>query len=385
MAMLMPDWIVSTNDAKYQRVAGEDRYLHDAPADTLDLLDASTFPPRVVATVAVRTSIVGPPQAVAVSPDGKLAIVSAPNRYDAAQGTCVFEDYLQVIDLSLAQPRVVQQVPTAHHPQGLAFHPDGHLLLAATLGGTVEAFSVEGVQLGHQSTVAVSTGRLSGVSFTPDGAAAIVLMRDAQGAAVLEVEGASLCLTPERIATGVAPYAIDVCRAGPWAVIGNVGLAGLPGPAAQLAGDADTVTLVDLSRRPFRAVQHLSVPALPEGVAISPDGRWIAVLCMDGSNLKSDNPGRRARGRLRLFEIRAGQAQFVTDLPAGEAGQGVVFAADSQHILVQFNVEQMLAVYALAHGTWVDSLHRITVQGGPCSIRAMPGRRPAPHCVAGIP
>ena len=383
-AMHMPDWIVSTNDAKYQRVAGGDTYPCDAPGDTMDVIDASSFPPRIVATVDVSTTIVGPPQAVAISPDGRLAVVSAPNRYDAVRGECVFENYLQVVDLTVARPRVVQRVPTSHHPQGVAFHPNGHLLLAATLGGTIESFSVEGTQLVRKNEIAVSNDRLSGVTFTPDGRAAIVLMRDAQGAAVLDVEGSSVHLTPERISTGVAPYAVDVCGGGRWAVIGNVGLAGLPGPAGQLAGDADTVTLVDISRRPFRAVQHLSVPALPEGVAISPDGRWIAALTMDGSNLRPDNPGRRERGRVRLFEIRDGQAYAAGDLPAGEAGQGIVFTADSQYILAQFNVEKMLAVYAVGSGTLVDTLHRVPVQGGPCSIRAMPGRRSSLHTMAGL-
>ncbi len=383
-ALRVPDWIVSTNDAKYQRVAGGDTYPCDAPHDTMDLIDASAFPPRIVATVAVRTTIVGPPQAVAISPDGRLAVVSAPNRYDAARGECVFENGLQVVDLGMERPRVVQRVATSHHPQGVAFHPNGHLLLAATVGGTVESFAVEGQQLVRKSEVVVSGGRLSGVSFTPDGTAAIVLMRDAQGAAVLEVEGASVHLTTERISTGVAPYAVDVCGDGHWAVIGNVGLAGLPGPAGQLAGDADTVTLVDIARRPFRAVQHLSVPALPEGVAISPDGRWIAALTMDGSNLRPDNPGRRERGRVRLFELRDGQAHAAGDLPAGEAGQGIVFTADSQYILAQFNVEKVLAVYGIEGGAWVDTGHRIPVQGGPCSIRAMPGRRASSRTTAGL-
>lgn len=369
------DWIVSTNDAKYQRVAGQDTYPPDAPSDTMDVIDASSFPPRIVASVDVKTTIVGPPQAVAISPGGRLAVVSAPNRYDAVRKECVFENYLQVMDLTGAQPRLVQRVPTSHHPQGVAFHPDGGLLLAATVGGTVESFVVEGLMLKHEDELVVSKGRLAGVTFTPDGAAALVLMRDAQGAAVLEVNGHAIRLTPERISTGVAPYAVDVSCDGRWAVIGNVGLAGLPGSPGQLAGDADTVTLVDISRRPFRTVQHLSVPALPEGVAISPDGRWIAVLAMDGSNLRPDNPGRREQGRVRLFEIRNGQAHAAGDLPAGEAGQGIVFTADSQYILAQFNVEKMLAVYAVGSGALVDTGHRMRVRGGPCSIRAMPGRR----------
>lgn len=53
------DWIVSSNDGKYQRVEGRDTYLPSPPADTLTLLDASTFPPKVAQTVDVENGIQG--------------------------------------------------------------------------------------------------------------------------------------------------------------------------------------------------------------------------------------------------------------------------------------------------------------------------------------
>lgn len=56
------------------------------------------------------------------------------------------------------------------------------------------------------------------------------------------------------------PYAVNVSSDGKWAVIGNVGLAELPNPD-RLYADADTFTLIDVSRRPFRAVQHVTVPS----------------------------------------------------------------------------------------------------------------------------
>jgi hypothetical protein len=72
------DLIVSTNDAKYVRVAGKDTFPENPGADTLSALDASTYPPRVVATVEVGCSIAGLPQAVAITPNGKLAVFRRP-------------------------------------------------------------------------------------------------------------------------------------------------------------------------------------------------------------------------------------------------------------------------------------------------------------------
>jgi hypothetical protein len=140
----------------------------------------------------------------------------------------------------------------------------------------------------------------------------------------------------------------------------------------RLCADADSFTLIDVWRRPFRAVQHATVPSIPEGVAISPDGRWIAVLSMDGSNLTPDNPARAERGRLQLFDVRHGQADRVADLPAGESSQGVVFSSDSRFLFAQFFVERQIAVYAVNGGAMHDTGLRIDVAGGPSSIRSVP-------------
>ena len=366
------DLIVSTNDAKYQRVAGTDTFPSNAGPDTLNVIDASRFPPRIVATVEVAATIAGPPQAVAITPDGKLAIVSAPNRYDHATQKNILENYLQVVDLEATPPRVIGKVPVAHHPQGLAVNRAGTMLLAATVGGTVASFEIKGKTLVATGDLALSKGRLAGISFAPDGMSALVALRDEQGVVVLDVAPGAVTTRRERVSSGIAPYSVDVSSDGRWAVVSNVGLAGLPGDMGMLAGDADTVTLIDISRRPFRAVQHMTVPSLPEGAAISPDGRWIAAQSMDGSNLKPDNPGRRERGKLVLFEIRDGQAQRVGELPAGEGGQGVVFTADSKYILVQFNVEKQIAVFAVDAGKLRDTGERLAVPGGPSSIRSMP-------------
>lgn len=100
-------------------------------------------------------------------------------------------------------------------------------------------------------------------------------------------------------------------------------------------------------------------------VSANTDGRWIAVQAMDGSNLTEDNPGRHPRGRVLLFAIRDGQAVRVADLPGGEAAQGIVFTADNNYILVQFNVEKQIAVYAVNGGELKDTQKRIELSAGP--------------------
>jgi len=365
-AVRAADLIVSAQDGKFVRVEGRATYPQPAPPDSLVLLDASQFPPVVKATVeGLEHTVQGPPQAVAITPDGKLAVVAAPTRYDYDAKKEVFDTFLQVVDLDATPPRLTAKVDVGAHTNGLSINRAGTLLLAVGHDGTVKVLAIEGKSLRLLNQVKVGERRLSGISFTPDGKAAIVALRDENGAAVLAIDGTTVSDTKEKIATGVNPYSVDVSSDGRFAVISNTGI-------ARTVDDADVVTLVDVRKRPFRAVQQISVPATPEGVAISPDGRWIAVQAMAGSNLLAGDPGRNKLGKIALYSIQDNWATKVNELPGGEAAQGIVFSQDGKTILVQFDVERAIAVYAVRDGKLVDTGERIKLAAGPVSIRSMP-------------
>lgn len=368
------DLIVSANDGKFVRVDGHATYPRPAPPDSLVVIDASRSPPVITATVeGIEHTLQGPPQAVAITPDGKLAVIGAPSRWDDAAGKEVFDTFLQVVDLQASPPQVIGRVELGAHPNGLAINPEGTLLLVAALDGKVRVLAIKGASVTPLGEIPLSSRRLGSVSFTHDGRAALVSLRDDGGVATLSVDGTTVADTKERISSGVAPYSIDVSSDGKWAVVSNAGLNGLPGfPGSISAGDADTVTLIDVSRRPFRAVQYLTVPSVPEGVAISPDGQWIVVQAMDGSNLTPDNPGHHKLGKVVLFRIENGVARLVDAVPGGEAAQGIVIGRDGTTVLVQFNVAKEIAVYAIREGRLVDTGQRLHLAAGPASIRSMP-------------
>jgi DNA-binding beta-propeller fold protein YncE len=153
------------------------------------VLDASRFPPEVKATVDVEHTIIGPPQAVAITPDGKLVIVGAPTRYDYVAKKVIFDTFLQVIDLEATPPKLIDKVELGQHSQGLTINPEGTLLLAGTVGGTVAVLAIEGKTVKLVEQIKVSERGLSGISFTHDGRAALVALRDEHGITVLDVEG----------------------------------------------------------------------------------------------------------------------------------------------------------------------------------------------------
>jgi DNA-binding beta-propeller fold protein YncE len=366
------DLIVSANDAKFVRVEGKGTYPENPPPDALTVIYASTYPPKLVATVDVKHSIHGPPQAVAITPDGRLAFVSSPDEYNYKFKQQIKLDFIQVIDLEASSAKIVNRIHLGSHPQGLSVSPDGKMLLAATVNGEVAVLSIESKEVVLVDKLKVAKGKLSGISFTHDGKAALVAHRDEQGISVLNVRNGKVTPTGEWISTGVTPYVVDVSSDGKWAVVSNVGLAAIEGRGGRIFGDVDTVTLIDVSKRPFRAVQHITVPSIPEGVAISPDGRWIAVQSMAGSSLPKDNPGRRDAGRIVLFEIKNERAVQVSETPSGVAAQGIVFTADSQYVLSQMNVEKAIGVYRVDNGKITDTGERIQLSGGPTSLRSKP-------------
>ena len=55
-----------------------------------------------------------------------------------------------------------------------------------------------------------------------------------------------------------------------------------------------------------------------------------------------------------------------------KAAQGIIFSADGQRLLVQFNVEKQIAVYANDAGRLRDTGIRVPLSAGPASIRSVP-------------
>src|SRR5438093_6617250 len=190
---LAADIIVSAQDGKFVRVEGRATFPQPAPPDSLVVIDASVSPPVVTGTLeGLEHTVQGPPQAVAVTPDGKLAVVAAPTRYDYEAKKELFDNFLQIVDIEASPPVMLGKVDVGGHPNGLTINRDGTLLLAAAHDGTVKGLEINGKDVKPLDQVKVAEKRLSGISFTPDGKAAIVALRDAKRAAALRVAGTTV-------------------------------------------------------------------------------------------------------------------------------------------------------------------------------------------------
>jgi DNA-binding beta-propeller fold protein YncE len=358
--------ILSANDGKYPMIEGVYKVADPMPPDTLTILDARSFPPRAIAEIETNTSVIGPPMGVALTPDEKLALVSCPMKPDPNDKTkLVSHNELQVVDLEAAPPRVIARLALPSRPCGLSINRAGTLALAAHPDdGSVSVLTLSGktVTLAGNVKVGDAKSLVNHVAISPDGKWALATKRGEGKVAVLTVDGTRVEYAKHDITVGFGPYPLDISGDGRIAAVGNQGL----------GVDVDTVTLIDMTLRPIRAVEYVTVGVGAEGLALSRDGKWLAVALQNGTNRPKNHPMRSEQGRLLLFSLQGPRATKVAEAPTGRNTQGVTFTPDGQYLYVQNYIEQELQVFRVTGTGLEDTGTRIKVKGHPASIRIAP-------------
>src|SRR5215510_13451219 len=123
---------VSANDGKVVLVNGVNTPRPDPQPDTVTILDTSVTPPRILGEVQAPTSVAGPPHSVAISPDRKIALVTASTRIDPANPrSTVPDNRVTVIDLEAKPPAVSATLLAGRGASGVAINREGSLALVA--------------------------------------------------------------------------------------------------------------------------------------------------------------------------------------------------------------------------------------------------------------
>jgi hypothetical protein len=82
--------------------------LRDAPVDSISILDFSTFPTAVEHISGVPNSVIGPPSNIAITPDGRLALIANSLKVEPTwQTNWVPENFVHLLDLTSKPPRVI--------------------------------------------------------------------------------------------------------------------------------------------------------------------------------------------------------------------------------------------------------------------------------------
>lgn len=360
--------IISGNETKIELTSGAPKVIPATTPDSLSILDFSTYPPSVQHLENVPNSVVGPPSNIAIAPDGKLALIANSLKVDPVNATnWVPENFVHILDLTAKPPKVIGKVTTGRQPSGISITPNGRLALVANRAdGTVSVLSIRGTEAAPLQTVNVClpAESASDVAISPDGKLALVSAQKGGYLTVLKIDGDIVTTTSRKLSTYGQPYRVVITPDGELALTAGQGFGN--------GIDRDAVTVIDLKSRPMRTVDYIPVGAVPESIEISPDGKLLAVVLMEGSNLGPSDPNRTTRGKLALLARKGNTFSVVEEHRIGRIPEGVAFTSDGKYLVVQCHPDGELWIFSVKRGRAKDTGQRIKVPGMPSSLRASP-------------
>ncbi|MEM9763379.1 MAG: hypothetical protein AAF968_12850 [Pseudomonadota bacterium] len=334
-------------------------------ADTLMVVRVSEdLSALSLSTVEVSNSVAGAPTAVAVTPDGRFAVVSESFGPRGPDGE-TFRDLpigslLTLVDISdPSTPTVVERREIGTRPEGLSISPSGDLVAVAMHpadGRGIAFVPVVDGALGEPSYAAVpgttAEDRLSHVEWHPSGdfvaitdvnRAIIRFARVVRGdtGVTLESWGNPVLVskypfmgrfTPDgrHFLTGNLYWGSDVVGIWTEAPVGDVTAIRF----ATAAGEGEP--------RHF-LVGRAETGVSPEGIAISPDGEWAVTTNLEVSYAPADDPRHTPYSSLSLIDIdpETGQLQTVgTYAFDGILPEAAVWDASSRFVAV-VNYDQL--------------------------------------------
>jgi DNA-binding beta-propeller fold protein YncE len=356
---------VSANDGKVTLIDGVNTPRSTPIPDTVSVIDLGASPPKVV-ELRAPTSVVGPPHSVAITPDRSLAFVTASTKIDPANpGATVPDNKVTVIDLTAAPPAVLTTLEAGRGAAGIAIDPSGTLVLVANrVEGTLSVFMIVGKTVVPAGKVDLGApdSMPSQPLFNRAGTLALVSRNSPADnrISLLAVTGLRVEYTKRDLLAGLQPYGMDITPSGELVVVANIG--------AGASGGADTVSLIDLIANPPRAIDHIAVGPVPEGIAVSPNGRYVAVTVMNGSNLPKSSPFFHDFSILKILEIKDRKLSVAAETKIGHWCQGAAWTANSSTVLAQCMVEQEIQMFRF-DGKTLKPAGAIKVNGGPAGIR----------------
>ena len=204
------------NDQKVQLDAERNTAMHGPGHDTLSILNlADPAAPKIVATIPLDNTIIGPPVNLAIAPSRDIALVA--NSMNVIKKgdkyAPVPDDRLFVVDLTAQPPKVIDTLHIGKQPSGMAIAPDGKLALVANRAdGTLTVLSIAGKTVKQIGTVTVGkpSDLVSAVAITPDGKRALAAKAGGNAVALLTIDGDKVTYTKRDLPTGIFPYNVVI-------------------------------------------------------------------------------------------------------------------------------------------------------------------------------
>ncbi len=324
--------------------------------------------PSVRASLPLENSVFGPPTNLQITPDGRLALV-ADSMEDTRTTDSVWKavptDKLHVIDLATTPPALVGTITVGKQPSGLAINAAGTLALVANRAGkSVSVLTIDGTTVKQVAEVPMGN-EVAAVAITPDGKRAFAAMNLANKVAVLSIDGTNVTTDKAQdVPVGTGVYNVEVTPDGKYAITVDEGVAG--------DGSSKTLSVIDAAANPPRRVNSVSVGDGPEGMAISPDGKWVAVPLLLGTTASQKAWSYTKGGAALLLAIEPGGVlRPVSSRPLGAIPEGVVWSPDSSTVYIGNYADRTMQIFRVQDGKLVEAGQAMKLPGQPASMRGL--------------
>jgi DNA-binding beta-propeller fold protein YncE len=333
--------------------------------DTVLIVDlANPESPKIIATLPLKNSVVGPPVNVDIDPTGGIALVadSIDVIKDGDTWKQVPDNKIYVIDLKANPPKLAATITGGKQPSGLNISPDGKMALVANRGdNSISVLSINGTDVKITDTVAMPDS-VAHVMFTPDGKRALAVRFPAHKVSVLDIAGGKVSYNKIDLPTGQWPYNVVVTPNG------KIALTSDNGGAGSSDGSVDTTSVIDLQANPPRIIDRVVVGDGPEGLAMSPKGDLAVAVILRGSNMKNAFFYQK-NGSISVLKIDGNKVTKTQDIEVGGLPEAAQFTPDGKYILVGNYLDQDFSILKVDGTKVTDTGKRFKVPGHPASAR----------------
>ena len=290
------------------------------PDNKIYVIDLTTSPPAQIATVETGKQ----PSGMAINRAGTLALVA--NRAD---------DTVSALSIDGKNVKLVDTVSVAGAAAAPGAAPAPPALPAA-------------------------------VAITPDGKHALVVKSGANRVALLDIDGQKLSYAKVDgknydMATGLNPLNVQVTPDGKLAIVNNIG--------GGQDGQVDTVGVIDLEANPPRVIDQVVVGDGPEGLAMSPAGSYAASLLLNGTGPTPKTAFyRHDKSYVALLKIDGMTVHKVAQADVGDLVEGIAFSPDGRYLYVGNFSDSDIDILRL-EGDNLTKVANLPLPGHPASMR----------------
>ena len=290
------------------------------PDNKIYVIDLTTSPPAQIATVQAGKQ----PSGMAINRAGTLALVA--NLADESVG---------VLSIDGKNVKLVDTVSVASPPAAAGAPP-------------------------------TPPSRPSAVAITPDGKRALVVKSGANRVGLLDIDGQKVSYAKVDgknydMASGLTPLNVQITPDGKLAIVNNIG--------GGQDGQVDTVAVIDMEANPPRVIDQVVVGDGPEGLAMSPAGGYAASLILNGTGGTPKTAFyRHDKSYVALLKIDGKTVRKVAQADVGGLAEGIAFSPDGRYLYVANFVDSDIDILRL-EGDALTKVASFPLPGHPASMR----------------